>query len=56
MKEAAQELNQQLKDYNVQDATIPVISNVTARAQEKVRKYGKIWSNSYIARCFGRIQ
>ncbi len=35
MKEAAQELNQQLKDYNVQDATIPVISNVTARAQEK---------------------
>jgi [acyl-carrier-protein] S-malonyltransferase len=35
MKEAAQELNQQLKDYNIQDAVVPVISNVTARAQEK---------------------
>ena len=35
MKEAAEELNQQLKDYNIQDAEIPVISNVTARAQEK---------------------
>ena len=35
MKEAAEELNQQLKDYNIQDAAIPVISNVTARPQEK---------------------
>ncbi len=35
MKEAAQELNQQLKDYSILDAVVPVISNVTARAQEK---------------------
>ncbi len=35
MQEAAQELNQQLKDYSVLDAVLPVISNVTARSQEK---------------------
>lgn len=35
MKEAAQELNQQLKDYSILDAVVPVISNVTARSQEK---------------------
>lgn len=35
MKEAAQELNQQLKNYSILDAAVPVISNVTACAQEK---------------------